>query len=173
VQMDPLSPVMNHYLGNMYVFSERYDEAIHQCDKVLEMHPQMRICIEMKGWATGMKGNWQEALKLFQEVHRLTNHPLKGLSGLGHTYAKLGQRDKAMECIEKIHQRQIEEPEAVIDGDLVAIYYALGDMDEAFNHIERYIEKRIVPPTFFLQYPPFKELRKDPRYEELKKRSGL
>jgi len=173
VQIDPLSPVMNHYLGNMYVFNERYDDAIHQCDKVLEMHPQMRIVIEMKGWATGMKGNWEEALKLFQEVHRLTGHPLKGLVGVGHAYAKLGQRDKAMECIHKIQQRQIEEPEAVIDGDLVAIYYALGDMEKAFYHIERYIEKRTVPVSFFLEYPAFKELRKDPRYEELMKREGI
>lgn len=173
VQMDPLSPVMNHYLGNMYIFSERYDDTIRQCDKVLEMHPQMRICIEMKGWATGLKGDWEEALKLFQEVYRLTNHPLKGLAGLGFAYAKLGQREKAMECMHKIQQRQIEEPEAVTEGDLIAIHFALGDMDKAFYYIERYIERRIAPASYFLRYPAFKELWKDPRFEELMKRVGV
>ena len=167
VQIDPLSPVMNHYLGNMYVFSERFDDAIRQCDKVLEMYPQMRICIEMKGWATGMKGNWEEALKLFQEVHRLTNHPLKGLAGLGYAYAKLGLREKAMECIHKIEQRQLEEPDAVVEGDLMAIWFALGDIDKVFYHMNRYVEKRVTPITYFLQYPSFKELKEDPRYKEL------
>ena len=83
VRLDPLSPIMNHHLGNIYQFAERYDDAIKQADKLLEMDPQMRISIELKAWATGLRGDWQEALKLFEEVHRLTNHPLKGLMGLG------------------------------------------------------------------------------------------
>ena len=58
-QLDPLSPVVLQTLGNMYIFAERYDDAIRQADKLLEMDPQMRISIEMKGWATGMKGDWE------------------------------------------------------------------------------------------------------------------
>ncbi|MBA4054746.1 MAG: guanylate cyclase, partial [Marivirga sp.] len=99
VQQDPLSTIMNQYLGNVYVMSERYDDAIRQADKLLDIDPQMRASIELKAWATGMKGDWNTALQLFKEVHRLTNHPLKGLMGLGHAYAKLGERDKALECI--------------------------------------------------------------------------
>lgn len=170
VQLDPLSPIMNHYLGNVYVFSERYDDAIRQADKLLEMDPQMRISIELKAWATGMKGDWHSALKLFEDVYRLTNHPLKGLMGLGHAYGKLGEREKALECIHKIEQRQAEEPDAVLDADLVGIWLALGDMDKVFYHIYQCIEKRTAPVNFFLEYPPFKELRKDPRYGQLKDR---
>jgi adenylate cyclase len=173
VEIDPLSPVINHYLGNAYLFNERYDDAIRQAEKVLEMHPQMRICIELKGWATGLKGDWEQALKLFQEVHRLTNHPLKGLSGVGFAYAKLGQQEKAMECIRKIEQRQIEEPDAVVDGDLMGIWFALGNMDKVFYYMNRYVERRIAPITYFLQYPAFKKLREDPRYQELKKKIGV
>ena len=72
----------------------------------------------MKGWGTGMKGDWEGALVLFEEVHRLTNHPLKGLMGVGFAYAQLGMREKAMEVIRKMEQRQREEPDSVIDADL-------------------------------------------------------
>ena len=113
---------MNHHLGNIYQFAERYDDAIKQADKLLEMDPQMRISIELKAWATGLRGDWQEALKLFEKVNRLTNHPLKGLMGLGYAYGMLGNIDKAMECIKKLEQRQIEEPDSVIDTDLVAVW---------------------------------------------------
>ena len=46
-------------LGNMYIFAERYDDAIRQADKLLEMNPRCASAIEMKGWATGMKGDWE------------------------------------------------------------------------------------------------------------------
>jgi tetratricopeptide (TPR) repeat protein len=157
----------------MYVFAEQYDDAIRQADKLLEMNPKMRSSIELKAWATGMKGNWEGALELFKEVHRLTNHPLKGLMGLGFAYAIVGQKQEALECIRKIEQRQVEEPDAVLDADLVAIWYALGNMDKVFYHLYQCVEKRVAPVIFFLEYPVFKGLRQDPRYEELKARSSL
>src|SRR5207253_2058556 len=101
-RIDPLSPVIAQSLGNMYIFALRFDDAIKQADKLLEMNPQMRAAIEMKGWAIGVKGDWQEALKLFQEVYRLTNHPLKGLMGLAYAYGILGMREEALECIQKL-----------------------------------------------------------------------
>ncbi len=167
---DPLSPMINHYLGNVYIFVGRYDDAIRQADKVLDMHPQMRICIELKGWGTVMNGYPEAALKLFQEVHRLTNHPLKALMGVGYCYAKLGQPEKTLDCIRKIEQRQVEEPDAVVDGDLVVLWFALGDLDKTFYHINQCVEKRTAPVNMFLEYPVFEELKKDPRYEELKRK---
>ena len=67
-QLDPLSPIIIQSLGNMYIFAERFDDAIRQADKLLEINPQMRISIEMKAWGIGMKGDWKAALTLFEEV---------------------------------------------------------------------------------------------------------
>lgn len=167
VQRDPLSTIMSQSLGNVYVFAERYDDAIRQADKILEMNPTMRSSIELKGWAIGMKGDWQQALIFFEEVYRLTGHPLKGLMGLGFAYAKLGDRDKAMECIRKLEQRQREDPSSIIDSDLVPIWFALGDIDKVIFHIKQCIEKRLAPVNYFVQYPLFKSLREEPRYQEL------
>ena len=173
VKLDPLSASINHYLGDAYVFNGRYDDAIRQADKVLEMHPQMRICIELKAWAYAMKGEFGTALLLFEEVHRLTNHPIKGLMGLGFCYAKLGYPEKTIECIQKIEKRQIEEPDAILDGDLVVLWYSLGNYDKVFYHINQCVEKRMAPVNMFLEYPAFDDLKKDPRYEELKKKFAV
>lgn len=169
-QLDPLSPVILQSLGNMYIFNEMYDEAIRQADKLLYMHPRMRASIELKGWATGMKGDWAVALPLFEEVHRLTNHPLKGLMGKACAHAKLGQTEKAMECIRKMEQRQKEEPEAVIDADLAAAWFTLGDLDKAFYYINQCVDKRMGPVNYFLEFPAYKGVKDDPRYEELIKK---
>jgi adenylate cyclase len=168
--LDPLSPVITQSLGNMYVFAERYDEAIQQTEKLLEMDPKMRISIELKAWAIGMKGDWETALPLFEEVQRLTNHPLKGWMGAGFAYGKLGMKEKAMEVIRKMEQRQAEEPGVVIDADISAVWLGLGNYDKTFYHLHQCIDKRMGPVRYFIEYPPYKEIKKDPRFEDLKKR---
>ncbi len=172
-QLDPLSPGIMQSLGNMYIFNERYDEAIEQADKLLYMHPRMRATIEMKAWAIGMKGDWNTALPLFEEVHRLTNHPLKGLMGMGFTYGQLGEREKALECIRKMEQRVVEEPGAIVDADLAAIWYSLGDTDKCLYYINKCIDMRLGPITFFTEYPAYRGIKDDPRYPELLKKMGI
>ncbi len=173
VRIDPLSPIINQALGNTYIFAERYDDAIRQADKMLEINPQMRSSLELKAWGIGLKGDWNHALEIFKEIHKLTNHPLKGLMGVGHSYARLGMTEQAMECIQKLEQRQKEDPDSVIDADLVGIWIALGNTDKAFYHIDQCIEKRMAPVNYFLEYPVFAGLRKDPRYADLKARMNL
>ncbi len=168
-KLDPLSPLILQHLGNIYVFNEMYDEAIAQSDKILEMHPRMRMTLETKGWATGMKFGWAAALPIFEEVHRLTNHPLKGLMGLGHVYGKLGRTEEARACISKMEQRQREEKDAVVDADIAVVCYSVGDLDKSFYHLNRCVDQRI-PVSYFLEHPAYAEARKDPRYMELRKR---
>ena len=171
--LDPLSPVIIQSLGNMYLFAERYDEAISQADKLLDMDPRMRISIEMKGWATGMKGDWETALQYFEEVQRLTNHPLKGWMGAGYAYAMLGMKEKALDVIAKMEQREMEEPGVVIDADIAAVWFGLGNQDKTFYYLNRCIDKRMGPVSYFTEYPPYKPLKSDPRYAELRKRMNV
>ena len=120
-----------------------------------------------------MKGDWEASLHLFEEVHRLTNHPLKGLMGLGFAYAKLGQTEKAMEIVRKMEQRQKEEPDSVIDADLATVWFGLGDLDKAFYYLNQCIDKRMGPVSYFLEYPAYDGIKNDPRYAEVQKRMGL
>lgn len=167
VQIDPLSPQINHYLSDCYFFADRYDDAVRVADKLLEMNPQMRIAIEIKGWCAGMQGDWEKALEYFKEVHRLTNHPLKGLSPLGFAYAKLGQTDKALEVIAKIEQRQREEPHVVVDGDLLLIWWAMGNMDNVVYYFEKSVVKRISAVNYFINYPPVRGLMDHPKIKKI------
>ena len=169
-RIDPLSPVVLQSLGNMYIFNRQYDKAIEVADKILALHPRMRASIELKGWATGMSGDWEKALTLFEEVHRLTNHPLKGLMGMGYTYGRLGYKEKAMDVIRRMEQRQAEEPHAVIDADLAAVWYGIGDSDKSFYYLNQCVDKRMGPILFFLEYPAYEGIKDDPRYPALRKR---
>jgi TolB-like protein/Flp pilus assembly protein TadD len=176
-KLDPLSPMVLFHLGKAYIFNEQYHDAIRVADKLLEMQPGMRTSIETKAWAIGMMGDWQQALPLFEEVHRLTNHPLKGLMGLGYAYTQLGQKEKAMDIIRRMELRQEQEPDTVIDADLGAVWWGMKDLDKTFYYLEKSMQKRMAPARYYLEYPAYKGIKDDPRYFELMNRyentSGL
>ncbi|HJS53300.1 MAG TPA: tetratricopeptide repeat protein [Chitinophagaceae bacterium] len=166
-KIDPLSPTLNHLLAEAYMMNLQYDEAFLVAEKLLEMNPQMRIAIETKGWCVGLKGDWEKAVEYFKEVHRLTSHPLKGLAPLGFAYGMLGEKEKALEIIKKIEQRQKEEPEAVVDGDLMMVWWSLRDFDKVHYYMERCISQQMGPFNFVLELPMMKGVEDDPKIKAL------
>jgi TolB-like protein/class 3 adenylate cyclase/Tfp pilus assembly protein PilF len=173
LQIDPLSPIVNHFLAEAYQNAGRTDDALKQVEWLLDMHPQMLVALELKGWCIGVKGDWKKAAKIFEEVHRLIKHPLKGLTPLGFAYAQLGEAEKALECIRKIEQWQGEEPGVVLDADLAMIWWSLGEKDKFFHHLFQCVEKRMGPVAILIDHPMFKGASDDPRYQILKEKLNL
>ncbi|MDX2049062.1 MAG: adenylate/guanylate cyclase domain-containing protein [Chitinophagaceae bacterium] len=170
IATDPLSPTLNHMLAEAYMMVMQYDEALHIADRMLEMNPQMRIAIETRGWCFGLKGDWEKAVECFKEVHRLTNHPLKGLAPLGFAWGMLGEKEKALEVIEKIQQRQKQEPDAVLDGDLMIVWWSLRDFEKVHYYLEKCIEYETGPFTYIVELPMLKGIEEDPRIAALLKK---
>ena len=167
MEIDPLSTVINNYLGEAYMMAGRYDDAYHMAEKQLEINPKMRVAIEMKGWATGMKGDWEKAVELFKEVHQLANHPLKNLGPLGHAYGRLGQKEKAMEVIDKLEQRQQQEPDMVLDGDKLMVWWSLQDKEKTIHHLRNCIDKGLYSMYYYVEYPMMNGMKGLPEIREL------
>ena len=173
LQVDPVSPIVNQYLADAYLNAGRTDDALKQVERLLDLYPGMRVALEAKGWCTGMKGDWKKATEIFEEVHRLIKHPLKGLAPLGYAYAQSGESEKALECIRKIEQRQIEEPGTVLDIDLAMIWWSLRNKDKAFYYLFQCVEKKMGVVAILIDHPMFKEAVYDPRYQLLKEKLNL
>ncbi len=171
--VDPLSPIVNKSLVDAYLIAGRADDAIRQADSLLEMHPGMRVAMELKGWCYGAKGQWQKAAEIFKEVRLQIKHPLKGFTPIGCAYANMGETEKAYECIAKIEQWQREEPGVVVDADLAMIWLSLGEIDKAFYHLFRCVDKGIGPAAIIIEHSAFKVPRDDPRFKELKEKFKL
>ena len=166
-EADPLAPHLNHLLAEAYIMNLQFDDGIRIADRLLEMNPQMRIALETKGWCYGLKGDWEKAAQYFREVHRLTNHPLKGLAPLGFAYGRLGEKEKALEIIKKLEQRQVEDPEAVIDGDLMMVWWSLRDFDQVFYYMKKCIGEEMGPFNYVLELPMMKGVDEDPRIKTM------
>ena len=173
LEVDPISPIVNQYLADAYLNAGRIDDALRQLERLLDLYPNMRVALEAKGWCVGLKGDWEKAVEIFEEVHRLIKHPLKGLAPLGYAYAQAGESEKALECIRKIEQRQAEEPGIVLDIDLAMIWWSLGEKDKAFYHLFQCVEKKMGVVAIIIDHPMFKEAVYDPRYQLLKEKLNL
>jgi adenylate cyclase len=160
LETDPLSLSINNWYGNALVLQRRFHEAIGRFDWILSKDPTFRAAIEGKAWAQFFRGDVEEAIATFRQFHQMTGHPLKGLYGLGYAYGRLGQRDKALEIVDKIKLRQEQEPETNLHLDLAMVFAGLGDYEELVHHLEKGFEDRS-GLTFFFYHPVWEEAKKN------------
>ena len=173
LEVDPISPMVNQYLADAYLNAGKTDDAIKQLDHLLDLNPNMRVALEAKGWCFGIKGDWKKATEIFEEIHLLLKNPLKGLAPLGCAYGRSGESEKALECIRKIEQRQVEEPETVLDIDLAMIWWSLGEKDKTFHYLFNCVEKKMGVVAILIDHPMFKGISDDTRYQLLKEKLNL
>ena len=177
VILDPLSLPLMSNLADAYSFAGRFDEALAQYDKIVEMDPSYRRGFEGRGMIFLAKREYERAIKDFEQYHKLIGNPLKGLSSLGHAYAAAGQTEKAAECLEKLRQREIADPGVILHMDFAFIYSGMKDFDKAFYYLNKTYEQRIgiacLGMIFCIRYPMLNELKSDPRFKELTGKMGL
>ncbi len=166
LELDPLSLIINQHYAEGLVWVGKLEESLAQLEKTLEMDPNFRPAIQNKGWVYLEMEDYENALKCFLRFQELTGHPLKGMVGLGYTYAVMGNIEKAEECLEKLAQREKLEPEILLHMDYVVIYTGLNDFDKAFFHLEEGLKQK-AGIYFFKTATIFSELRKDPRFKKL------
>lgn len=51
----------------------------------------------------------------------------------------------------------------VIDGNLLVVWLGLGNIDKVLYYLERAMGKRASSANFFINFPPMKEIKNDPR----------
>ncbi len=177
LELDPLSLPLISTLGDAYSFAGRFEDAIAQFDKVIELEPTFRRAFEGRGMVYLAMGENEKAVKELEHYHELVGHPLKGLSGLGHAYAAAGQLDKALEVVEKLKQRESQDPGVLLHMDYAFLYSGMKEYDKAFYYLNKTYDQRMgiacLGMIFCIRFPMLHGLRSDPRFKELLDKMGL
>lgn len=93
------------------------------------------------------------------------------VSCLGSAYAASGQKDEALEMLNQLDK--LSKERYVSSFNRAYIYIALGDMDQAFEYLEKsYVEREILL-TYIKVWPYYDPIRSDPRFKALLKKMGL
>jgi len=171
--LDPLSLPINNALAGRLLVAGRYNKALEQVQKTLALDPHFAPAHQTLGWAYLNKGKHEEAIKEFQQALQLSGTDDMDLElDLGFAYATAGKPEEAriiLAKLKKLHERGL-----VPSGSIAILYGALGDLNEAFDWLEKAYEERD-PQLTYLKVPGrrFEPLRHDPRFQELVHRIGL
>ena len=170
-ELDPLSPIINAWLGWRYQFARRYDQAIAQYRKALDLDPNFPPAHLVLGQAYEQKKMLKEATAELEQAVNLSGGGAVYLASLAHAYAAAGRRGDALKLI-----RQLEKLAAgqhVSSYDMALALMGVNDKDQAFSWLEKAVSDHAGRLMFLNVEPRFDSLRSDPRYVELVRRLGF
>ena len=167
-QFLPFSQSTN--LGQHFYFTGQYDRAIDSLNGKLAASPNSAPLHEWLGLAYEQQSRSPQAIDEFQKAISLSNG-VDGLGSLGHLYAMSGKKDEAQKVIQKIDETG--KRFYVSPYQKAVIYAALGKTDQALAEIGKALNQRSLLPTSLRFDPRLNELRRDPRFQDFVRRTGM
>jgi len=170
-ELDPLSLPINTNLGWLLYLAHRYDESIQQYLKTIELDEGFGLAHRRLAQTYERKQMYSEAASEFKKAITLSGEDVEWLSAHGHFYAILGETDKANEVLKRLETLA---KSRYVPAYLVArIYLGLGDIDRAFELLDKAVEERYGYLAYLNVEPLFDSVRSDPRFAEIVRRVGL
>ena len=157
--------------GKAYFNARRYDEAIQQLRKTIEIDQSFFVAHHYLGSAYAMKGDYSAAMAEYEKAHQLNEYDPHTIALIGRLYAVTGQRAEALKVLEQL--KSIATQRYVADYSLALIYAGLGEKDQAFALLEKSYRDHTVDMLTLYYDPLIDNLRSDPRFADLLRRVGL
>ncbi len=165
VELDPLSLIINTDLGTNYLYARRYDEAIAQLRKTLEMTPGFYYAYLYLGQALEMKGARDTAIAEYQKARALNDDP-SVLGLLAHAYAFSDNKIEAEKILDQL--KELSQERYVSAYSFALVYLGLGDKEDALRWLEKSYQDRAGSDIGYIRVDPLLDpLRGDPRFEAL------
>lgn len=165
-EIAPNSPAVQESCGRILYLARRYDEAI------LQFKRKMEVFNQSSGWlwlAYEMRGDYAGAYESFIKLQEKTD--AEHLEIYQTAYQTAGWRGVRQKYFEK---QKLEENNPGSNLYALARQSALlGEKEQAFEYLNKAIEKRHAQVVMLGVEPSFDILRDDPRFDELLKRVGL
>jgi TolB-like protein/tetratricopeptide (TPR) repeat protein len=167
--LDPLSLIISADMADALCVARRYDEAVQQSKKTLEMDTNFAVGHFELGQAFVQRQLYDQAIAEFQRAIELAGRSGAFESNLAHVYGTLGWKEEATKILKDLEARHDEHPS--VAADIAVIYVGLGDRDQAMMWLNTAYEARF--KASILLHPVFDPLRSDARFRDLQGRIGL
>jgi serine/threonine protein kinase/tetratricopeptide (TPR) repeat protein len=148
-----------------------YDEAIARTREGLEFFSEFWQGHWLLARALAGKELYGEAIEAAEAAAATSGRMPLALGTLGFLYAQEGRRDDALQVLAELEQRAGSE--YVGASNFALIHTGLGNIDRAFEWLERAYEGREMPLFNMLDDAIFDPLRDDTRFDGLLQKIGL
>jgi tetratricopeptide (TPR) repeat protein len=164
-ELDPFSVSANVAVAEAFYLGRKYDEAIKEYSKNLDLDPNDPGAHYFLAWPYEQKGMFEKAIVLLEKAAMLSEGAPVHLAALGHTKALAGKRDEALKILEQLQNSSAPLPPSSFHIALVHI--GLGNDDRAFQLLEDAFRERAYHFIYLNSDPKFDRLRSDPRFDDL------
>jgi tetratricopeptide (TPR) repeat protein len=172
-ELDPLSLAVNTNAGWVLSAAGHHEEAVKQLQKTLELDPNYVQAHWRLALARANLGQFREAIREAETVVRLTDRAPSSLAMLARISVLTRQNDRARRLVDEL--RATAKLRYVSPGAIASVYVLLNEKEAAFMWLQRAYEERSNYLAFLAveEYPVPDEIRSDPRFENLLRRTGL
>ena len=164
-ELDPLSSVIAVNISRLYQLQNNDPASIENSLKLIELDPNFGPAHEYLGLSYLRMGRSADAVTALEKAAELTNRAGITLGDLGYVYASTGKRAEALDVIKELEGKYARKE--AIGQYIAAVYVALGEMDKAFEWLEKDFEARNGKLAEIRWQLQFEALRGDPRYRDL------
>lgn len=168
-EIDPLSPRTAKGLAHVYYYAGKYDQALEQSKKTLELFPDYRMIF--LGPIYEMKGMHDQSIEGYLQTEKNWGQSAANIEALRRAYAEAGWRGYWQKRLELLMIEAKVKP--VPPLRFATLYARLGDKDKAFEWLEKtYNEHDMTLPLVKVD-PVWETLHSDPRFTSLLHRMRL
>jgi TolB-like protein/tRNA A-37 threonylcarbamoyl transferase component Bud32/predicted Zn-dependent protease len=164
-KLDPVSPITSYVATAAYLASDRIDDAVVEGQRTLQLDPNYFYLDSVLAAAYREKGNFDQAISLYNKAQEATHLPS---SGLAITYARMGRQADAQNILAQLVQARAKR--YVSTPLIAAVSTALGDKEEAFHWLETAYEEHSGVLQWVAFLPEFRALHSDARFPQLLRR---
>lgn len=164
-ELDPLSNIINAWLGWRHYFARRYDRAIEQYRRTLEIDPAFAPTHLVLGQAYEQKGKLPEAIAELRRAVDLAQGAPVYVAALAHAYAIAGQRAEAERELERL--REVSRLRYVPAFPIAIVHAGLGRTKDALDWLDKAYDQRDPGMVWLKVDPRLDGLRSDSRFQSL------
>ncbi len=162
LEWDPMSAMTRQWLGVMLCLDHQYDRAINEARRLLEMDTNSYWAYFVLGVAYREKRIFKEAVAAHRRAAELSGGSPVMVGWLGLTIALSGEHAEARALLEHLHASRSKA--YVPPTSMAWVYLGLGDIDNAFEWMDRAVEERDDMIMAIKSYAFLEPIRSDPRY---------
>jgi tetratricopeptide (TPR) repeat protein len=170
-ELNPLSLIISAAIGWAYYMARRYDDAIEQLRRSVELDPNHPVSYWILGLLLRKMGRYELAIVEGEKGVKLSGGSPLMTAALAQTFANAGKRKNAIRILDDL--TKLKKQRYIAPYFIAGIHSGLGEDERAIEYLEKSYEEHSHWLIYLHIDPSMDGLRSNPRFQDLLRRVGL